>query len=253
MTTMQTDGEPARQALSILLIEDESRVADFIVRGLRAEGWLVNTETDGHAGLALALEGGFDVIVLDVMLPGLSGKDVCRMLRAHGTATPILMLTALASVEQRVEGLRMGADDYLGKPFSFDELIARIEALGRRVPALAPSGALRCGPLSFDPATMETRCAGVEVPLTGKERELLRLLLGNPGRVFSRERILNAVWGVNEDPLTNVVDVYIARLRRKLGASGDMIETVRGAGYRLNQRDTERRTPSPQSVSGSLG
>lgn len=220
--------------MRVLVIEDDPRVADFLLRALRAEGWVVTHAADGRAGLELARAGGFDVVVLDLMLPGLSGRDLCRLLRAEGNSTPILMLTALADVQDRVQGLRLGADDYLGKPFSLDELIARLEALGRRgAGGASEPAAITHGPLRFDPVSLEVTCEGVAVDLTAKERDLLRLLLASPGRVFSRERILNALWSAHEDPMTNVIDVYVARLRRKLGPAGEMIETVRGAGYRL--------------------
>lgn len=223
--------------MNVLLIEDEIRIADFIKRGLRSENWIVNHAPDGETGLKLAEQGGVDVIVLDIMLPGISGQDVCRRLRARGNTTPILMLTALDSIDDRVRGLRLGADDYLGKPFDFDELVARIEALHRRASGFDEDAGpiLEWGPFRYNAETLEAVCDGVTVDLTAKERDIFRLLLAHPGRAFSRERILNAVWGANQDPLTNVIDVYVARLRRKLGAAGDRIETVRGVGYRLRR------------------
>lgn len=225
--------------MNVLLIEDEARIAEFIKRGLSSESWIVSHAADGETGLQLAEQGGVDVIVLDIMLPGMSGEDVCRQLRARGNTTPILMLTALDSREDRVRGLRLGADDYLSKPFDFDELMARIEALHRRATGFddCVCPVLQCGPFRYDTDTLEVTCDGVPVDLTAKERDIFRLLIAKPGRVFSRERILNVVWGANEDPLTNVIDVYVGRLRRKLGATGDRIETVRGIGYRL-RRDT---------------
>lgn len=222
--------------MRVLVVEDEARVADFIQRGLKAEGWLITVAADGEAALAITAEGRFDVIVLDRMLPGISGTDVCRRLRARDDWTPVLMLTALSDVEQRVVGLRIGADDYLVKPFDFDELIARIQALARRAArpgAVAAESALAVsGQISFDCRTLEVRCAGHPIALTPKERDILLLFLSDPGRIFSRERILSTVWGAFEDPQTNIVDVYIGRLRKKLGARSDCLETVRGAGYR---------------------
>jgi DNA-binding response OmpR family regulator len=222
--------------MNLLLVEDEARVAEFIRRGLSADGWLVNVSPDGETALGMAAVEEFDVIVLDLMLPGISGQEVCRRLRARGNLTPILMLTALDDVGERVAGLRMGADDYLGKPFDFDELIARIEVLARRATTFkqrdSTSGPLVFGSLRFDTRALEVSCAGKSIGLTPRERDILKLLLSNPGRVLSRERILNAVWGINEDPQTNVVDVHIGRLRKKLGPCGVSLETVRGAGYR---------------------
>ena len=221
--------------MNLLLVEDEVRVADFILRGLRAEGWMVTHASAAEAALDLTLQQRFDVIVLDLMLPGLPGKDLCRKLRARGDHTPILMLSALDALDERVHGLRIGADDYMVKPFEFDELIARIEALARRANgfAEAPKVVLQAGVIALDLETLEATVDDQPLDLTVKEREILRLFLSKPGRVFSRERILNTVWGANEDPLTNVVDVYVGRLRRKLGNHSSKLQTVRGAGYRL--------------------
>ena len=226
--------------MNVLLVEDESRVADFIQRGLKAEGWTVTLAGNGETGLDLAEQDDYDVIVLDLMLPGMSGQELCRRLRARNNLTPVLMLSALGKTDDRVEGLRLGADDYLAKPFDFNELVARIEALARRQRGFEQSEqaahVLAVGPIQFDTQSLEVLCDGAPVELTTREREILLLFLSNPRRVFSRERILNAVWGASADPLTNVVDVYVGRLRRKLGDAGDMIETVRGVGYRLVQR-----------------
>ena len=221
--------------MNLLLVEDEIRVADFILRGLRAEGWMVTHSPVADTALDLSLEQRFDVIVLDLMLPGLPGKDFCRRLRARGDHTPILMLSALDALDERVEGLRIGADDYMVKPFEFDELIARIEALARRSGGYlpAPESVLQAGAIGLDLESLEATVDGAPLDLTVKEREILRLFLSKPGRVFSRERILNTVWGANEDPLTNVVEVYVGRLRRKLGTHAGKLQTVRGAGYRL--------------------
>ncbi len=225
--------------MNVLLVEDEVRVADFIKRGLGAEGWLVTLARDGETALALLADnpGAFDVVVLDLMLPGIDGRDVCRKLRARQNHTPILMLSALDAADERVAGLRIGADDYLAKPFDFDELIARIEALHRRQRGYGGEGEgclIVSGAIAFDTRSLEVGVAGETVDLTAKERDILRLFMSNPGKVFARERILSAVWGIGEDPLTNVVDVYIARLRKKLKGAGAMIQTVRGSGYRLD-------------------
>ena len=240
--------------MNVLLVEDEARIADFIQRGMKAEGWQVCVAAHGEAALAMIAAESFDVIVLDLMLPGISGRDVCRRLRAKKDLTPILMLTALGDVEDRVSGLRIGADDYLVKPFDFDELLARVEALARRASAFegaeTESHLLMAGSLRFDTRTLEVQCGDQRITLTLKEREILKLLLSNPGKIFSRERILGTVWRVTEDPLTNVVDVYIGRLRKKLGACGEPLETVRGVGYRyaISQSLSDKNNSLPNSA-----
>jgi len=224
--------------MNILLVEDEHRVADFITRGLRAEGWIAEHAESGEVALDILSRHEFDIILLDLMLPGISGQDVCRKMRARGNHTPVLMLSALDAVEERVAGLKIGADDYLSKPFDFDELIARIEALLRRENDFKSS---RDGEfIEFEALSLNTRSLVVtvndeEIELTAKERDLLLLLMANQGKVFARERILNTVWGSQEDPLTNVIDVYIGRLRKKLGDSGRHIRTIRGMGYRFGE------------------
>ena len=224
--------------MNILLIEDEQRVADFIRRGLKAEGWMVEHASEGEQGLDYMESRDFDVVVLDLMLPGISGTDVCKRMRARGIRTPVLMLTALDTTDERVAGLRAGADDYLPKPFDFDELMARIEALERRYRSYARGKSGRCElayqGVVFDKSALRLSIDGVEVDLSAKERDLIAFLLSNQNKVLSRERILNAIWSSQEDPMTNVVDVYIGRLRKKLGHYGDKIATVRGAGYRFD-------------------
>jgi DNA-binding response OmpR family regulator len=227
--------------MNILIVEDDARISDFLDRGLRAEGHHVQLARTGPEGLAMARdafrEAPETVVLLDVMLPGLSGLEVCQTLRASQIRLPILMLTALGALEDRVAGLRLGADDYLVKPFEFEELLARIEALARRSqPQAAPATTrLEVGDLALDLVAMRATRAGQPLVLTARELALLELLMSAPGRLFSRERILSTVWGTNEDPLTNVVDVYIRRLRNKIddGQSGPLIHTVRGLGYRL--------------------
>jgi DNA-binding response OmpR family regulator len=223
---------------AILVVEDDARVRDFLVRGLRAEGYEVSAAAAAQEGLDLALAESFDVLLLDVMLPGFSGLDLCGRLRAKGAVTPILMLTAMDAVEDKVDGLRGGADDYLTKPFDFDELLARIEALARRgrmFEARAGGGALTVGSLVLDRESMTASDGERPLELTGKEFELLECLMSAPGKVLSRTRILNKVWGYSADPLTNVVDVYVRRLRAKLDRDGaeSVIQTVRGYGYKL--------------------
>ena len=218
--------------MQILIVEDEERVARFIARGLEAEGHRCQVAPDGAQGLREARHGDYDLIVLDRMLPAIDGVALCRQLRADGLRTPVLMLTALDAVEDRVSGLRAGADDYLAKPFDFDELLARIEALSRRG-GLDSSETLEVGPLCVDVPGRRVTLAGSEVELTALEFDLLRLLASSAGRYWSRERILNRVWGSAAAPETNVVDVYVSRLRRKLGEGAGLIQTRRGVGYCL--------------------
>ncbi|HEX4857093.1 MAG TPA: response regulator transcription factor [Limnobacter sp.] len=232
--------------MKILIVEDDSRVSAFLDRGLKAEGYRTQVAGRAQAGLTLAKalqkecqeSTSEALLILDIMLPDGSGLDVCHSLRLDGFRLPILMLTALNTVEDRIAGLKMGADDYLGKPFSFDELLARIEALRRRSPQLAPQSRdrkLEVADLVLDLVSMRLTRAGREISLTAKELALIELMMSAPGRLFSRERILSNVWGMNEDPLTNVVDVYIRRLRSKIDLEGmtPLIHTQRGLGYRL--------------------
>lgn len=222
--------------MNVLLVEDEPAVADFVDRGLRAENHFVAVVDRGAEAVEVGDSEPFDVIVLDLILPDLHGYDVCQRLRHRGNLTPILMLTALDSPDERVRGLRLGADDYLTKPFDFDELLARLEALVRRAQNFKPRfDRIAVGDLVFDRARLELRRGGHRIQLSTKELALLELLMSAPGRVFSRTRILNCVWGLSKDPLTNVVDVYIGRLRRKVDLEGcaPLIETVRGHGYRI--------------------
>lgn len=222
---------------SLLLIEDDRRVAAFLERGLAVEGYAVEHAPDGRSGLALARAEPFDLIILDGMLPGLSGREVLAQMRSAGVRTPVLMLTAMDATQDKIEGLRTGADDYLTKPFDFDELLARLEALLRRAGGggPAPSGIVQAGPITLDRSAMAVTLNGAPVDLTATEFQLLDLLMGARGKVLSRARILNKIWGMGADPLTNIVDVYIRRLRAKLAMDADTgaIRTVRGFGYRF--------------------
>jgi DNA-binding response OmpR family regulator len=223
--------------MRILIVEDEPRIADFLQRGLRAEGHFCVIANDGEAGLSLALEGDFDLLLLDMMLPGMHGRDVCQQLRMNKINTPLIILSAMDSLDDVIAGLRMGADDYMTKPFSFEELLARIETVMRRGSQVTiEEESLEVGPLAFDRQSLRFSVDGKEIKMTAKELAIIELLMSNPGTLFSRERILSNVWGLNMDPLTNVVDVYIGKLRKKIDANTDnsMIETVRGLGYRLN-------------------
>ena len=223
--------------MRILIVEDEVRIADFLQRGLRAEGHFCVVANDGEAGLALALEGDFDLLLLDLMLPGLHGREICQQLRMNKINTPLIILSAMDSLDDVIAGLRMGADDYMTKPFSFEELLARIETVMRRSSEVASEEkSLAVGSLAFDRQSLRFSVAGKEVKMTAKELAIIELLMSHPGTLFSRERILSNVWGLNMDPLTNVVDVYIGKLRKKIDGDNDesIIETVRGLGYRLS-------------------
>ena len=223
--------------MRILIVEDEARIADFLQRGLRAEGHFSVVANDGETGLSLALEGDFDLVLLDMMLPGIHGRDICQQLRMNKINTPLIILSAMDSLDDVIAGLRMGADDYMTKPFSFEELLARIETVTRRSSEVtAEEQLLEVGSLSFDRQSLRFTIDGKEIKMTAKELAIIELLMSHPGVLFSRERILSNVWGMNMDPLTNVVDVYIGKLRKKLDDDGaeSIIETVRGLGYRLN-------------------
>lgn len=225
--------------MKLLIIEDEVELAGTLHRGLTQEGYRVTLATEGATGFELATSLAFDFILLDVNLPDTSGFDVCARLRSADVATPIIMVTARDEVTDRIRGLKGGADDYLPKPFAFEELLARMDAVKRRIerPAGSPlqsDGTLSVGDLHFDPRTMTLKRGGTPVQLTVKEMGVLRLLMESPGTVISRTDILRAVWGIEDDPLTNIVEVYLSRLRRKLHALGPpVVENVRGFGYRL--------------------
>ena len=220
--------------MRLLVVEDETRMAALLRRGLQEEGYAVDVAADGVQALWQAGEYDYDAIVLDGMLPGLDGFEVCRRIRARGLWAPVLLLTARDGIENRVRGLDAGADDYLVKPFAFAELTARLRAVLRRGRQERPT-VLVCGDLELDPATRTVCRAGRRVELTSKEFALLELLMRHPGRVFSRDRILEHVWDLGFDPASNVVDQYVAYLRRKVDRpfGREDIETVRGAGYRL--------------------
>ena len=223
---------------SILVIEDEPGIVDFLERGLRGQGFAVSAALDGEEGLRLALETDPDLVVLDMLLPGRSGLEVLRVLRAQKPEVPVIALTALGEVSDRVTGLDAGAVDYLTKPFSLAELAARIRAQ-LRVAAQAPRTTLSGGGIEVDLISREVERDGDAVRLSAKEFDLLVYLMEHPGQVLTREQILRAVWGYEHDPGTNVVDVYIGYLRRKLVSPGSdrghtPILTVRSVGYRFD-------------------
>jgi two-component system, OmpR family, response regulator len=216
----------------LLVVEDEVRLARALRRGLTAEGFVVDVVHDGPAGLRAARHGDYDVVVLDVMLPGMSGYDVVRSLRTEGLWVPVLMLSAKDGEYDQADGLDYGADDYLTKPFSFVVLLARLRALVRRKLPERPA-VLSAGEVQLDPATHEVRVADAPVALTPREYTVLEYFLRNPHRVVSKTELLDHVWDAAEDTDPNAVEVYIGYLRRKLGR--EVLQTVRGAGYRLAQ------------------
>ena len=226
--------------MRILVVEDEVRIADFITRGLSEQGYAVDTAADGNEALQWTDVADFDLIVLDVMLPGRDGVEVCRTLRERGLRTPILMLTAMDAVEDRVRGLDSGADDYLVKPFAFAELLARLRALMRREPATMGS-VLRVADLAFDMNTLEVSRHGVAIELTAKERLLLEYLMRHPNQVLTRTMISEHVWNYEFDNATNVIDVHVRNLRQKVDEPFPvkLIQTVRGAGYQISARQSE--------------
>lgn len=228
--------------MDILLVEDDERIVQFLKRGLNAEGYAVEVARTGGEAMALGASGEFRLIVLDLGLPDIGGRDVCEQLRTRRIDTPILMLTAMDTVQDKVAGLRSGADDYLTKPFAFEELLARIEALLRRRDRTAKpeTTELRVADLVLNRETHEVRRGDEAIELTPREFALLEYFLSAPGKVLSRTRILEQVWGYNADPLTNVVDVYIRQLRRKIddGHADKLLKTVRGYGYKLDATPT---------------
>jgi DNA-binding response OmpR family regulator len=219
----------------LLLIEDDTRLAELLAKRLRAEGHEVETSDNGPDGLKRASAGVVDLVVMDVMLPGLGGFAVTRELRARRVSTPVLMLTARDAVDDRVTGLRAGADDYLVKPFAFEELLARIDALGRRALAETKGDIFTCGSVVLDRSARRVFVDDDQMELTAKEFDLLECLLRNVGRVLTRAELKELVWGFSFDAETKVVDLYVHYLRKKLGPAGDLIETVRGVGYAMGR------------------
>lgn len=215
----------------ILIVEDEDRIASFIAKGLRAEGHTTVVAASGEEALSHLREGGLDLVILDVGLPGIDGYEVLEQFRSWDPSTQVIMLTARDDVADTVLGLEGGADDYLTKPFRFEELLARIRARLRSDRASSAT-ALEAGPFVLDLRTRRLRVDGNDIELTAREFTLAETLLSHPGQVLSREQLLSRVWGFDYDPGSNVVDVYIGYLRKKMGS--DHIITVRGMGYRLD-------------------
>jgi heavy metal response regulator len=222
--------------MRILLVEDEKKVADFIKRGLKEEGYSVDVAFDGEEGDFQASNNEYDAIILDLMLPKIDGISLCKKLRADKINAPVLILTARDSVKDKVTGLDSGANDYLTKPFSFDELLARIRALLRKNESAVPAR-LQIGDLILDLLTHKVSRAGKEIILTNKEYALLEYLMRNPGSIVSRTMISEHVWDIDFDTFTNVIDVYVNYLRNKIdkGAKKKLIHTIRGRGYTIKE------------------
>ena len=222
--------------MKILIVEDEERLASFLFRGLKSEGYFCDGASDGEKALQACLSGDYELVILDRMLPKKDGMYVLTKIKEKKPETKVLMLTALDDTEDRILGLRSGADDYLGKPFDFEELLARIEALSRRFSQHAED-LLKSGDVVMDVDQRLVWKNNIVVKMTQMEFDLLRYFLTNQGKVLSREKILSRVWSNSEDPMTNIVDVYIRRIRVKLNDDGSFIETVRGVGYRVSNSD----------------
>lgn len=220
--------------MNILVIEDDERIASFIRRGLTADGHVVDLAQDGLEGLTKGL-APYDVIILDLLLPGMNGDDVCERLRREQIQTPILILTAKDALQDKLHGFDCGADDYLTKPFAFEELLARLKALSRRQPVVEASARLQVGDLTMDRDVQEVRRAGHLITLTRKEFLLLEYLMAHANKAVRRTAILEHVWGYYHDTLTNVVEVYIGYLRKKIDAAHEckLIHTVRDFGYKV--------------------
>lgn len=223
--------------MKILVIEDDATTLTYLVEGFTSQKMAVDTATDGQEGLHLAKHNRYDLIVLDRMLPKLDGLTLLGALRTSGNSTPVLILSALSHVDERVKGLRAGGDDYMTKPFAFAELLVRVEKLTQRNQASSAPAELVVGQLRMELMTRQVTLGEHELLLQPKEFQLLKYLMENPNKVISRTLLFEAVWDYHFDPRTNVIDVHIAKLRRKFEEIGypELIETVRGAGYRLSK------------------
>jgi len=225
-----------KAGMRLLLIEDEKKVADFVMRGLKAERFAVDLAQDGQSGLEMATHCNYDLVILDLMLPVLSGTETLKRIRSQSSSVPILILTARAETAEKVQHFEAGADDYLTKPFAFAELLVRIKALLRRGP-VSRASVLRVGDLELDRLTQQVKRAGKRIDLTSKEYSLLEYLVVNAGRVLSRTMIIEHVWDESFEGLTNIVDVYVRHLRSKVDDlyGSKLIRTVRGVGYTISE------------------
>ncbi|HQR88374.1 MAG: DNA-binding response regulator [Caulobacter sp. 32-67-35] len=224
--------------MKLLLLEDDAEAAEFVQRGLTEAGHTVDIAATADDGLHLALEGAHDVLIIDRMVPGGDGLSVVRAVREAGKATPVIFLTAVAGVRDRVEGLESGGDDYLVKPYAFSELLARVQALGRRSPTIDLRTRLEVGDLSLDLGGRTARRGATRLDLTPQEFKLLEYLVRHSGQVVTRAMLLDKIWGFHFDPRTNLVDAHMSRLRSKVDRpfSRELIHTVRGAGYMIDDR-----------------
>jgi len=224
--------------MRILVVEDEHKIAQSIKKGLEQESFVVDLAFEGESGLYLAENEEFDLIILDRMLPGMDGIEIVKMIREKGVHTPVLLLTAKGQIQDKVEGLNSGADDYLVKPFAFEELLARVRALGRR-PAETLGTTLKVEDLSLDTVNFEVKRRGKVIKLSSKEFALLEYLMRHPNTVLTKDQIMNHVWSYEADILPNTIEVYIGYLRGKVDRpfKGDLIQTVRGFGYRIGKRE----------------
>lgn len=221
--------------MRILLIEDDRTLSDYVATGLREAGHVVDVCTDGRDGLYAVAVEAHEIVLLDRMLPGVDGMTILQTMRAAGNGVPVMILTALGEVDDRVDGLRKGGDDYLVKPFSLQELLARVDALGRRQSSLVERERMSAGPVEMDLLRREVRISGKPLRLTNREFAILEVLLRNVGKVVTRSMLLESVWDYRFDPQTNIVDQHVSRLRQKLDLESEVspIETVRGIGYRI--------------------
>ena len=226
--------------MHVLFVEDEAKIANFVCAGLKEQGFVVDYCDNGNDGYARAMENEYDVLILDIMLPGKDGLSILKSLRKTGRNIPVILLTARNELDDRLEGLNLGADDYIAKPFFVEELIARIHAVVRRVSG-ERQNILSVGPIKLDRITRQVTCDRQLVELTTREFNLLEYLMRSPGRVFTRTQILEHVWGYDFNPNTNLVDVCIQRLRKKIDRLGgaDWIESVRGVGYCFRKSESE--------------
>jgi two-component system, OmpR family, response regulator len=230
--------ERTRVSMRVLIVEDDRDAATWLVRGLQESGHVVDHAADGEQGLAMARDGLHDVLIVDRMLPKLDGLSLIRSLRADGIATPVLILSALSDVDERVRGLRAGGDDYLAKPYAFAELLARMEGLSRRTGSVGQETRLKACDLELDLLSREVTRAGKDIPLQPREFKLLEYLMRHAGQIVTRTMLLENVWDYHFDPQTNVIDVHVSRLRSKIdkGFEEPILQTVRGAGYMIRDR-----------------